>query len=632
MQLKAQSEWMLDQKQAQVMGPGKAFQVMQTVEGTSVFFSISTDNRLYATREVPTGFPGTGWSRIDLCAGILGPQEPRPPTIKSFALGQNPDSLAFDLAVVISIPGKSGDKLYISTGNANTDDAWSRSNSRLGVQWKAVPFDAINSTVDPDKLEIDGVYLMTLPSASSAAGSLTCFVDTLRGTPATNTLRLLDRYYITVGARRAWNKHTLPIDLQADSISSSLGRRFKDRVGGIYTFGDINGRLELIYAPAYDYWNEDNPPSPVRFGLPEQATSMTTCPNSNGNSHLFVSGKQGIFHWAPDQQKDGSTGTRIITTTLVAEAKHLSSETLGNVTALYGISPQGDLFYTTCKVGSEGSAHAWSLPIPLISGVEEYSFFLNKKTEKTTAFAHTTGQHVTQLTQDPVTHDWSSRSILLPSTDVDDVVDLSAFTTRVTVQNDAGGPGAGVDVLFSATSPVAVYINDSYRILRPSLNIKATADSAGTITIVQPTQDMSAVCYKASLASNPSNSLDIDPASKVKSRIASISSGKDLKTATVTRSDGTTSPLLSSDVSEEDCNAAASAIQQLVKVAATLPQDGGMKATPNAKSDRKLFPNARPCLIFLNRSIISLNNFGRGSSLGHYHLSEGCLFLLGQWP
>ncbi|KPM44099.1 hypothetical protein AK830_g2448 [Neonectria ditissima] len=404
MQLVAESEWMLDQKHAEFMSPGKSFEVIQTVSGTSVFFSIGSDNHFYACREVQAGT--TGWTRIDLGSNLLRPQDGRQVAIKSFTVAQNTDSLYFDLAVVATVAGS--DQLFLSSGNPNTDDGWSRNDGRLGVQRTVVPFDAVGP---------------------------------------------------------AWKKHTLAIDLAAGSISSSLGRRFEDRVGGIYTFGQINGRLELIFAPAFDFWDPNNPPAPARLVLPDNATSIATAINAAGNSHLFVSGQQGIFYFAPDKQKDGSSGTRVITTTLVAQATQLTAESSGGTTALYGKSPQGDLFYTTCKAGSEATPEAWSLPVPLASQIENYAFFLNKQAGNNSVFAHVTGQHVAQISQDPVTRDWASRSILLPATDVNDVIEISTFTTRLTLRDDSGACLAKTDVFLTATSPVGVYFNNAYRIL-----------------------------------------------------------------------------------------------------------------------------------------------------------------------
>jgi hypothetical protein len=562
MQITSQSEWMLDQKHAEVMGPGKAFSVIQTSTGTSVFFSIGSDSRLYATREVTSG--STGWTRIDLSATLPTSSA----TVKTFVVAQNPKTLYFDLALVATTNGS--DHLYLSLGNANTDDAW----SQQGLKWSAIPFDDAHTKRDPDSIEIDGVYMMVLPAPGKPTGALTCFVDILRGPKSTNSLRLLDRYYITPGASSQWQKHTLAIDLSSGSVSSCLGRRVKDRVGGIYTLGMIGSKVELLFSPAYNVWDVNTPPSPGRLALPENATAVTSSLDASGYSHLFVSGRGGIHYFPPDKQLDGAKGSIIIPTALVSGASHITAETAGGITAIYGQSPQGDLFYTSCKAGSEASPDAWSYPMPIVSDIENYAFFVNKKAGNNTVFAHVKERNIKQIIQDPTTGDWASRAILLPSTDVDNIFSFSSFTTRITCQDETGASLANAEVSLKGASPVGVYINGSYRILGPGSDIKASSDASGAITIVQPTQDMAAVCYQVAPAADMSTYQDVDPGSRIKDRLSAIQSGNQLQEAKVTQADGTVHSLIPSDVSKDDCEAAVTAIKQLMQVSNSLPKTG----------------------------------------------------------
>lgn len=563
MKLTAQSEWMLDQRQAVVMAPGKAFEAIQTSSGSSVFFSIGTDHILYACRELPAG--STGWTRVNLSGAIQG-KDGKKPAAKSFAVAQNPQSLYFDLALVVTVDDS--DHLYLCSGHLNTDEAWSQE-----IEWKEIPFDGRSG------VEIDNVYLMSLPSPGKPAGSMVCFVDILRGSKETNTLRLLDRYYIDPDSKPSWKKHTLAIDLAAGSITSSLGRRSKDRVAGIYTLGKIESKTQLIFAPVYDYWDENNAPPVARPELPNEATSMASAVNSSGYTHLFVSGVEGIFYYPPTNQKDGSKGAKIITEALVASATYITAEINGGITALYGLSKEGDLFYTTCKTGSESTEAAWSHPMPLVSKVQDYAFFLNHKAGDNTVFAHVKNEQLTQLVQDSVTRDWNSRNILLPSTDMQDVVTMGSFNTRLACRDDNNIGIPQVEVNLTATSPIGVYINDSYSTLVPGNALKVATDARGIINIYQPTHDMTAVCYKASLVKESGVSIDINPGAKVKDRLSNIKSADDLKNAKITNSDGTTQSLLPQNVSQEDLQAAVGSIKDLVKIYSSLPEDGSLQKT-----------------------------------------------------
>ena len=68
MQINFESELMENQKQAVVMSPGLAFEVLQSQDGDSLFFSIGTDNIFYLTREVTES--STGWNMIDLSSAL----------------------------------------------------------------------------------------------------------------------------------------------------------------------------------------------------------------------------------------------------------------------------------------------------------------------------------------------------------------------------------------------------------------------------------------------------------------------------------------------------------------------------------------------------------------------------------
>lgn len=138
---------------------------------------------------------------------------------------------------------------------------------------------------------------------------------------------------------------------------------------------------------------------------------------------------------------------------------------------------------------------------------------------------------------------WASRNILLPSTDITDIVTLQAFTTRIICQDSQGVPPANSCVILKSTSPVGVYVNDLYHTLSPETGFTAVTDLSGTLTIVQPTQDMNAICYTAALVGQQGAPTNIDPSVTVKGRLAAFQSGSDLQNAQVMQKDGTTRPL-----------------------------------------------------------------------------------------
>ena len=233
MQITFDSELMENQKHADVMAPDVAFEVLQSQDGDSLFFSIGTDHALYVTREL-TATP-TGWDKIDLSSALASQHGGAAVAAKAFRVAQNPQTLSIDLALVLTVAGQ--DFLYLSLGNANTDAAWAN-----GVPWTAVPFDAGTA---PNPLTIADVLVMDLAGPTEVI-----FVDVIR-TPG-DPLMLLDRYSITPATAPHWNSLDLPIDLASGSIASCLGKRTGDPVPGIYTFGAISGKQELHLHPAVE--------------------------------------------------------------------------------------------------------------------------------------------------------------------------------------------------------------------------------------------------------------------------------------------------------------------------------------------------------------------------------------------
>lgn len=566
MKIAFQSELMQNQKQADVMAPDQAFEVLQSRDGDSLFFSLGTDGVLYLTREMAS--TSTGWNRIDLSGALPAQAGGAAVKATAFAVAQNAETLNVDLALVLATAG-GADVLYLCLGHANTDAGWAQ-----GVAWTAVPFDA---GTPPSPLTIADVFVMNLPTAGGAVENI--FVDVLRS-PG-NALSLLDRYYITPGATPQWNQRPLAADLSAGSISSCLGQPADQPVPGIYTFGSIAGEQELSFTPQYNDFGS-SAPKPARLAVPAGATSIASAVTAAGTTNLFVAGSAGLSVFTPDNQDDGATPVAIVRGQ-AAGATSIAAATAGGRTAVWGIDPQRSLFYASCAAGSEGDPAAWSTPVPLVAGVEGFAFFLNLDAGNSVLFAHLQGQALVQLTQDPVTTAWTQRSILLPSTAPGDVISYDTFTTHLTVTDDGGVPVPNAALSVTATSPVSVYLNDAYYVLSPTAAVSAAADSTGVLTVVQETQSLSAVSFQVALAGTPGVMAAVNPASGALATLSAVQSGADLSAVQVPKGDGTTRPLVPSGASSGDVDAAARSISQLMKVNAGLPADGSRVPPPSGR-------------------------------------------------
>lgn len=563
MKITAESELMQNQKHAVVMDPDLAFEVLQSQDGDSLFFSIGSDHVFYLTREVSA--TATGWNKLDLSSALSSQHGGAPVAAKTFSVAQNGQTLAIDLALVLTVSG--ADYLYLSLGNANTDASWAN-----GVTWTLAPFDAGTA---PSPLTIADVLTMNLP-ASGGAVVENIFVDILR-TPG-DALQLLNRYYIAPGKSPQWNLHLLAEDLAAGSISSCLGQRTNDPVPGIYTFGTIGGTQELLFTPQFNYFRPTVPPNPARLTLPAGASAVASAANAAGVSNLFVAGTAGLFLFTPDNQADQATPIQIVSNSLLAGASALAACSTGGRTAVWGLAPQGNLFSVMCTAGSESDPAAWSTPVPLVSGAAEFAFFLNIGAGNNVLFAQLDGQDLVQLTQDPVTTDWFQRSILLPSTSADDVAVYNSFTTHVQITDDNGVAAPNTAVGVTATSPVSAYLNDVYYHLSPTVPVSTTTDATGVLTVVQETQSLAAVCFQVVLTATPAVVANVNPMTNAMAKLSTIQDGSDLAKVQVTNEDGSQQALVPSTVSSDDTDAAAQSLKQFVTISTGLPQDGSRQA------------------------------------------------------
>ena len=564
MKITFESELMENQKHATVMAPDLSFEVLQSKDGASLFFSIDdSHNTLYLTREVTN--TSTGWSRIELSKTLLPPRAGKGVKVKTFGVAQNAQSLAIDVALVATVDGVDG--LYLSLGNANTDAAWEK-----GVAWTAIPFDAIPA---PPSLSIADVFLLNIPGQGEVI-----FVDIERD-PG-NPLRPLDRYYITPGTSPQWNPHKVGGALAAGSISSCLGANTSDPLPGIYTFGTIRSEQELLFTPQYNYFGPP-PPSDTRLKVPPGASAIASALNGSGLTNLFVSATDGLFLFTPDNQHDehkGGVALKIVSNNVVAGASALAAATAGGQTAVWGVNAQQQLFYVMCPAGKEADPAKWSIPVPLLPHAEAFAFFLNLNAGNNVLFAQLDGQTLIQLTQDPVTTAWQRRAILLPPAATDDLVVFKSFTTHIQVTDDntVGAPNTAVAV--TATSPVSVYLNDVYHRLSPNVPVNASADATGVLTVVQETHSLSAVCFRVALTKTPEVVADIDPTSKAMARLGGLKAGE-LEQKKVTNADGTQQYLVPRS-QVQNCPAATQSFAQLVAIHKGLPPDGSRQKPKKA--------------------------------------------------
>lgn len=513
---------------------------------------------MYATRE--TQGAATGWTKLDLSSGISSRYGGAKVVAKKFALSQNTFTGKFDVALAVTVSGS--DHLFVSQANSYDNDA----SLNNGIIWTPVEFDGDGQPAGSTKVQIADVFILNSPQSGS-----TCVVDLWR-VPEKNDS--LDRYFVVASASPAWKKHLVAIDLDAGSVTSVLGKRTKDQVAGIYTFGAIEGKQELIYAPLYNPFRPDGPSAPSRLKVPDGASSIASSLDARGRSCLFISHPSGVSVFLPSAQNDGSMPSSCIESALVSGATQLSAMTTGSLTSLWGRNAQGGLFYATCPAGSEAVSPAWSTPVIILPKVEHFAFYTGMSTRSHTLFAYVGGQEMVELDQDYVTGCWRERPIMLPATDIDAVVEFNSYTTRVEVIDSDSIPLPGTVLSLGADRPVPVYVDGSYYVLSPNNPVKFTTDGHGALNIVQPTDSLAAVTYTVSPLAPGVQPVTIDPSDKVMEKLQKVKTGDDLSRITMTAADGSSVPLIPGDVSADARDAAAGAIKQFVDIGKGLSNAG----------------------------------------------------------
>ena len=563
----ASSELMKNHKQADVMSPQKKFEALQTTEGDSLFFSIGTDNVFYLTRET-TG-DKTGWVKTDLSSILSKFNNGITIEARAFVVSQNLIDNTID--IVLAIKGQDQDYIYTALGLANTNDTWSKE-----IQWQVQGYDDARHPVS--KVVVSDLFI------AQAHNGEYIVADILADPGASNNF--VHRYYLDPSKKvtgQVWNEHDLSADLNANTITSCLGKKSDQLVEGIYTLGAINGSQELIYTPLYNAFNPSLPANPSRLQVPQEASAIATAPaNSEGNTSLFVAGAGNLYYFAFDKQEDGDAGIVVLQNNLFQNVTDLHAHADDQSVVVWGVNQQGQVFYTKCAVGSEASISAWSTPIPILSNVTEAATYLNNQYSNNVIFAHLDGTNLVKLTQDPVTTLWDRRNIVLPSTDIDDVLEVSTYTTHIQVEREDNIPVGGLSVSITSTSPVSVYINDQFEVLSPTNAVNVTTDDTGTITILQETDEIATVCYNLKLEGSD-DIVNVNPMVKLMEKMSTVKSGADLGSVTVTNSDGSTQPLVPSGVSDNDKEATAQAIQQFVTASQSVPKDGTIQGRVKQK-------------------------------------------------
>jgi hypothetical protein len=552
------SELMENYIQADFLLPQDKFIALQTNSGASLLFSIGTGGVFNLTIE--SSGQTHGWRQVDLGAAQIKHDFGGKATVKTFGAAQavaaRGASAEIHLAMVLN--DGASDHLYLSLSNSDSDLGWVDK-----PVWTPAPFNA--SASDGQPIAAPTPFLIENVFLSEATDKEYIVVDTIRN-PGQPT-GFLTRYYIvdSISASPTWQLHDLAIDVQATGYDSCLGRAAHAHgVDGLYTKGTVGPSAQLIFAPLYNVFSPGMTVPPARLHLPGGliADAIAASRNPDNTSDLYVAAGGGLYWFASDNQKDGATGSLVASHPLLAAVRSLYAVAADGYITVWGLNSNATVFYLQCSLGQQAQPTAWNLPLPIITGVDAVSPFIDRGYSANTFFAHS-GDGPLKLVKSPTTGLWNQRRITLPpSAATKPATPIHSYTTHVQV-NDANGQVAqNVTVNVTATNVISVYINHLYYIVGPS-PIEVTTDIRGAVSIVELTESLAGTRFQVSVASQPA--VAVNTMDTAWQRNAKYTTVQLLQGAKIVNRNGSSRDFVPAGTSSDDLTGVAKSNQSLAK-------------------------------------------------------------------
>ncbi|CAJ1333017.1 unnamed protein product [Effrenium voratum] len=589
--IETSAELMTNYVQSDILQPQKKFQALQTQAGLSLLFSIGTSDEFNVVVE-EVGKSKHGWALCSLSQSLVQ-QEFSAGKVETFAVSQMAgDAVDRKIHVAMSVEANGNSHLYLSLNNSDADLAWTQN-----IPWMAVPWNAVDSTgqkiAKPDPLRIANITL-------TQGAEEYVVVDILRNQTAAQPL--LERYWIDTSQPQnpKWVKHSMAADFEASSYHSALGRAAGDWVDGIYTMGKVRSQAQLTYVPVYNGWNPTLPPPVSRLYLPDHylPDAFAACHRVDQNwTDLYVASQGGLYYFAATNQGDGAVATKLVSepTLLSGVRKLFAAEASGQVT-VWGLDGNSQIFYLTCKSSDVMKPEAWSVPLPIVTGVDAVSPYVDRKLLANTFFAHD-GTGLVKCVKTPSTGLWTRRHIELPpSSYTQDSRAFKSFTTEIKVTNkDTGVPAGRVAIQLTSTTATSVNINHLYYVVGPE-PVTVQTDSDGTVTIVELTHNLVATRFAVQVAGADlaAEGVLVNPMQSAFKRNSALDTKEKLKDAKVTKTDGSQEPFIPDGVDDDT-------LDQIAKMNKNL--DAAHKSV-----EKKALPLLRAEPILLGHSHASLQH------------------------
>lgn len=562
--LMSTSDMMLNYVQGELVSPTSKFEALQAQDGHALVFSIDSSGIFHVVQE-QSGSTKTGWQLHDLSTSVIETYFPgkTDAVVRTFDVGQSAIDGTISLAMAVSSGGT--DNLFMSLLNSNGDTSWVES-----PRWTHVPFDAV--TEWPDTIAITGILFAELSSSQYLIVDL----DRLNNSAVKNIVR----YYIDPSKETGcfWVKHDVPVDIEGGNYQSCVGRVSNAWSDGVYTSGTAGDAAQLVYMPLINDFGS-GPPASRRLSLPgsQVPSAITTARNGDKSSSLLattdlyaISGSS-LYYFAANAQNDGAMAVPLITNDFISGTDTLLSMMSEGVTVIWGRNSSNEVYYISCPNTELTKPGSWSTPVPILTGIERISAYVNGIDGGNTIFASGNGRFFV-LTQATLTEAkvWQAQDIKLAAPTKAAPLSFYSYTTNIQVTDTKKDVPAGKTTLsIAAEVRTPVYMNGLYYVLGPN-PVKVATDAGGSLSVIQATQDLNAVTITATISGGSVGTV-INPMDKSFQKLTSLNSADSLRAAsfpTKTTAGGvledtSSTPLVAPSTDDEDVKAIASHMTNL---------------------------------------------------------------------
>lgn len=522
--LSASTELIENYLQGRLVSPTGKFEALQTADGHGLVFSTDNQGVFHVIEEQLQST--AGWTVTDLSTSAIEAQFPGKPDaqVNTFDVGQSVVNGSISLAMAVR--SDNTDTLFVSLGNSNSKTAWNQN-----PRWTRVPFDATGSSST-------GTTIRSMLFAETSNSTEYLIVDIDRS--STSTKKQIERYHVdmTKADGHYWVKHDVPVDISNGDYQSCIGRVKKGRVDGVYTSGKIEGSPQLVYVPIVNVYG-DTAPAPRRLQLPNGAVPSAIASSRNGpdavadlrtTTDLYVTSGSNLYWFAADAQKDGSSGTLLLEDAVFSQTTTLIATTHDGATTIWGKNGNNQVYYLSCPTSQIALPGSWSVPVPLLTGIEHLSAYVNRVDGDKTVFA-SGGNNLFKIEASLTgSKMWKPQKITIAAHPEEKAVPYKSYTStlQVTDENDLPADKATVSITTPARTPV--FINGLYYVLSQT-PVQVVTDRTGSVTVVEATEDINAAVL--TVTCNGGSPQEVNPMAKSFKKLTALTTEDAFRRATV---------------------------------------------------------------------------------------------------